>query len=188
VSGLDLRGVAAGTDQVVKLSYGGRQQPAAPATPTPAAPSAAPAPSTTPAAVTPTLSFVPPAAQAQLSAPVVVVLQADGITDLSGIPIKLKWDTKILKLNSALPGTLLTRDGTVNQPTLDIRNDAGEASIEMTRAPGAAGVSGSGPLMQFTFVAVSKGSTAITASDAILKNSKGQSTPVAAPSMNVVVQ
>ena len=190
VSGLDLRGVAAGTDQTVKLSYGSRSQPAAPATPTLAPASTAPAaPATTaPAATTPTLSFVPPAAQAQLSAPVVVVLQADGVTDLSGIPVKLKWDPKILKLNSALPGTLLTRDGTVNQPTVDIRNDAGDASIEMTRAPGTAGVSGAGPLMQFTFVAVSKGSTAITASDAILKNSKGQSTPVAAPTVNVVVQ
>jgi hypothetical protein len=123
-----------------------------------------------------------------LSAPVVLVLQADGMTDLTGVPVKLKWDPKILKLNSAVAGTLLTRDGTVNQPTLDIRNDAGEASIEMTRAAGTAGVNGSGPLMQFTFMAVAKGTTAITASDAILKNSKGQSTPVAAPSMNVVVQ
>jgi general secretion pathway protein D len=189
VSGLDLRGVAAGTDQTVKLSYGARPLPAAPAAPapSPAAP-AATAPATTAPAATPTLSFVPPAAQAQLSAPVVLVLQADGMTDLTGVPVKLKWDPKILKLNSAVAGTLLTRDGTVNQPTLDIRNDAGEASIEMTRAAGTAGVNGSGPLMQFTFMAVAKGSTAITASDAILKNSKGQSTPVAAPSMNVVVQ
>jgi general secretion pathway protein D len=187
VSGLDLRGIAAGTDQTVKLSYGSRPLPPAPATPAPAAPSA-PAPATTAPAAAPTLSFVPPAAQAQLSAPVVLVLQADGVTDLSGIPVKLKWDPKILKLNSAVAGTLLTRDGAVNQPTLDIRNDAGEASIEMTRAAGTAGVNGSGPLMQFTFLAVAKGSTAITASDAILKNSKGQSTPVVAPSMNVVVQ
>jgi general secretion pathway protein D len=189
VSGLDLRGVAAGTDQTVKLSYGARSLPATPATPAPApAAPAATAPATTAPAATPTLSFVPPAAQAQLSAPVVLVLQADGMTDLTGVPVKLKWDPKILKLNSAVAGTLLTRDGTVNQPTLDIRNDAGEASIEMTRAAGTAGVNGSGPLMQFTFLAVAKGSTAITASDAILKNSKGQSTPVAAPSMTVVVQ
>jgi hypothetical protein len=76
----------------------------------------------------------------------------------------------------------------VNQPTVDIRNDAGEASIEMNRATGNPGVNGGGPLMQFTFVAVAKGSTAVTASDAILKNSKGQSTPVAAPTVNVVVQ
>jgi general secretion pathway protein D len=185
VSGLDLRGIAAGTDQTVKLSYGQHPQPPAPATPAPAP--AAPAPATTPSA-TPTLSFVPPAAQAQLSAPVVLVLQADGMADLSGVPVKLKWDPKILKLNSAVAGTLLTRDGAVNPPTLDIRNDAGEASIEMTRAAGTAGVNGSGPLMQFTFMAVAKGSTAITASDAILKNSKGQSIPVAAPSMTVVVQ
>src|SRR5207253_9262712 len=58
VSGLDLRGVAAGTDQVVKLNYGVRSQAPAPVTPAPAAP-AAPAPTTTPAAATPTLSFVP---------------------------------------------------------------------------------------------------------------------------------
>jgi len=186
VSGLDLRGIAAGTDQTVKLSYGARSQPPAPAAPAPAP--AATAPATTAPATTPTLTFIPPAAQAQLSAPVVLVLQADGVTDLSGVPVKLKWDPKILRLNSAVAGTLLTRDGSVNQPTIDIRNDAGEASIEMTRAAGTAGVSGSGPLMQFTFIAVAKGSTAITASDAILKNSKGQPTPVAAPSMNVIVQ
>lgn len=185
VSGMDLRGIAAGTDQTVKLSYGARPQAAAPA-PVPAPP-AAPAPGATPSS-TPTLSFVPPAAQAQLSAPVVVVLQADGIADLLGIPIKLRWDPKILKLNSAVAGALLTRDGAANPPTVDIRNDAGEASIEVARAAGTPGVSGSGPLIQFTFLAVAKGSTAITGSDAMLKNSKGQSTPVAAPSMNVVVQ
>ncbi len=193
VSGLDLKGIAAGTDQTVKLSYGSRSQAAAPATPGPAgtapasATPASPMPTATPA-TTPTLSFIPPAVQAQLSAPVVLVLQADGLTDLTGVPVKLKWDPKILRLNSAVAGMLLTRDGSVNQPTLDIRNDAGEASIEMTRAAGTAGVSGSGPLMQFTFIAVAKGSTAVTASDAILKNSKGQSIPVAAPTVNVVVQ
>jgi hypothetical protein len=117
-----------------------------------------------------------------------LVLQANGLTDVTGVPVKLKWDPKILRLNSATAGTFLARDGSVNQPTVDIRNDAGEASIEMNRAPGTAGVNGGGPLMQFTFVAVAKGSTAVTASDAILKNSKGQSTPVAAPTVNVVVQ
>jgi general secretion pathway protein D len=188
VSGLDLRGISAGTDQTVKLSYGARTQAAAPAPPgtVPAAP--APTPPTAAPATTPTLSFVPPAAQAQLSGPVVLVLQGSGLTDVSGMPVKLKWDPKILKLNSATAGTFLARDGSVNQPTVDIRNDAGEASIEMTRAAGLAGVSGSGPLMQFTFVAVAKGTTAVTASDAILKNSKGESLTVAAPTVNVVVQ
>jgi general secretion pathway protein D len=189
VSGLDLRGIAAGTDQVVKLNYASRPQLAPPATPATASTAVAAPPATTAAAAaTPTLSWVPPAVQAQLSAPVVLVLQADGLTDLSGIPVKLKWDPKILRLNTAAAGMLLTRDGAVNQPTLDIRNDAGEASIEITRAPGTSGVNGSGPLIQFTFIAVAKGSTAVTATDAILKNSKGQSTPVAAPSVNVVVQ
>jgi general secretion pathway protein D len=188
VTGLDLKGIAAGTDQQVKLSYGSRPPAATAAVPAPVTPPAPTAPTTTPAVTTPTLSWLPPAAIAQLSGPVVLVLQANGLTDVTGVPVKLKWDPKILRLNSATAGTFLARDGSVNQPTVDIRNDAGEASIEMNRAPGTAGVNGGGPLMQFTFVAVAKGSTAVTASDAILKNSKGQSTPVAAPTVNVVVQ
>ena len=88
---------------------------------------------------------------------------------------------KILRLNQATPAALLTKDGNVNPPTLDIRNDSGEATIEMTRVTGSPGVSGSGPLMQFTFVAVGKGSTNVTVTDVNLRNSKQEAISATVP-------
>ncbi len=136
----------------------------------------------------PRLSFSPAPIQVALSAPVVVSLQADNVTDLGSAPVKIKWDPKILRLNQAAPGTLLGQPGSVNAPTLDIRNDAGEATIEMSRRAGAGGVSGSGPILQLTFMAIGKGSTTITVTEATLKDSKQQPITVAAPSVTVTVQ
>jgi hypothetical protein len=119
---------------------------------------------------------------------VALVLQAEGMTDLAAVPIKIKWDPKVLRLNSVTPAALLSQDGKVNPPSLDIRNDAGEASIEISRAAGAGGVNGAGPLMQFTFMAVGKGSSAITVTEVNPRNSKQQPIGVAAPTVTVVVQ
>lgn len=126
--------------------------------------------------------------QAKLSGPVVVTLDAANVTDLAVVPIKLRWDPKILRLNQATPAALLTKDGNVNPPTLDIRNDSGEATIEMTRVPGVAGVSGSGPLIQLTFAAVGKGSTSIAVTEVNLRNSKKEAISATAPSAVVNVQ
>jgi hypothetical protein len=126
--------------------------------------------------------------QVALSAPVVVTLQADNVTDLAAAPVKIKWDPKILRLNQAAPGTLLGQGGSVNAPTLDIRNDSGEATIDMSRLAASGGVSGSGPIMQLTFMAIGKGSTTVAVTEVNLKNSKQQPIAVAAPAVNVTVQ
>ena len=183
ISALDLRGISAGTDQTVKLSYGPRAEDEAP----PAAPAAPQA--TVP--VTPAvpggalrLSFVPPAIQAQVSAPVVVGLHVDNAADLAAVPIKLRWDPRILRLNQVTPAGLLAQAGG-NPPSLDIRNDAGEATIEMSRA---AGVNGSGLLMQFSFTAVGKGTSTLSVSEISLRDSQRKPISVAAPSLPVTVQ
>jgi general secretion pathway protein D len=190
IDGLDLRGVAVGPDQGLKLRFAPKKDEPVAATAAPSAPVAAAPTSTTPAAPTsgPALSFNPTALQAQLSGPVVVTLEAANMTDLSVVPIKVRWDPKILRLNQVTPAGLLTKDGNVNPPTLDIRNDSGEATIEMSRVTGAGGVNGSGSLMQFTFVAVGKGSTSIAISDVNLRNSKQEPVNAAAPSVVVNVQ
>jgi general secretion pathway protein D len=205
ITALDLRGVSAGTDQTVKLSFAPPKAEAAPAPPAPPAPSApapapaapvtpAPSPAAPPSAIPvtpaspPRLSFSPTPIQVALSAPLVVSLQGDNLTDLAAAPVKIKWDPKILRLNQAVPGNLLGQAPTVNAPTLDIRNDAGEATIEMSRQTGAGGVSGSGPILQLTFMAIGKGSTTITVTEANLKDSKQQPISVAAPSVTVTVQ
>ena len=186
ISALDLRGISAGTDQTVKLSYGPRPEEPAPA-PAPTAPAAPQA--TVPA--TPAvpggairLSFVPPAVQAQVSAPVVVGLQVDNASDLAAVPIKVQWDPKILRLNQVTPAGLLAQPGG-NPPSLDIRNDAGDASIDMSRA---AGVNGTGLLMQFNFTAVGKGTSTLSVTQISLRNSQQKPISVSAPSLPVTVQ
>ena len=76
-----------------------------------------------------------PHVRAQLSSTVMLVtLQADNMTDLAAVPVKIQWDPKILRLEKIAPGSLLTKDGNVKAPTLDIRNDTGEASVEINRS------------------------------------------------------
>jgi general secretion pathway protein D len=194
VTGLDLRSIAAGTDQTVKLSYGPRREDVAPVAPV--APSA-PAPPTTTAPVTTLpaipggatrLSFSPSPVQVAVSSPVVVTLQIDNASDLWATPIKVKWDPKILRLNQIAPAGLLAQTGGMSPPSLDIRNDAGEASIEMSRLTGTPGVSGTGALMQFTFTAIGKGTGAVSVSEVNLRDSRQQPIAVAAPSVPVTVQ
>ena len=204
VTGLDMRAIAAGTDATVKLSYAPRvSEPAAPAPAAlpagtalsagapgtmPGAPGAAPAvtPATPGAAAG--LAFNPPSVQARLSSPVTIALQGLNMTDLASVPVKLRWDPKVLRLETISPGALLMQDGKIVAPSLDIRNDTGDASIEVNRVAGAAGVNGTGPLLQLTFTAVGKGPTTVSVTEAPLKNSGRQPIAVQAPSVAVVVQ
>jgi general secretion pathway protein D len=193
ITGLDLKGISAGSDSTVKLSYAPRVDqpaaPAAPAVPTPAAPGAT-APAVTPATPggAPGLTFNPARVQAPLSSQVKIAIEAQNMADLASVPVKVRWDPKILRLEMISPGALLTQDGKIVAPSLDIRNDTGDASIEVNRVAGAAGVSGTGALLQLTFTAVGKGTTTVSVTEASLKNSAKQTITVQAPSVSVVVQ
>jgi len=198
ITGLDMKTIAAGVDATVKLSYAPRVEEA----PTAPAPTAAPgaAPLVTPSLVTPPLVtpgvpggtagilFSPAKVQAQLSSPVVITLEGQNLTDVASVPVKVRWDPKILRLEMITPGALLTQDGKITAPSLDIRNDTGDASIDVNRVAGAGGVSGNGPLLQFTFTAVGKGPTNVTITEATLKNSTQQPITLQAPTVSVVVQ
>jgi len=190
ITGLDLKGISAGTDATVKLSYAPKVDgPAAPS------PAAAPGANGTSAAVTPStpggaavLAFNPARVQAQLSNQVAIALQAQNMTDLASVPVKVRWDPKVLRLEMISPGALLTQDGKILAPSLDIRNDTGDASIEVNRVAGAGGVNGTGPLLQLTFTAVGKGTTTVSVTEATLKNSTQQPILVQMPSVSVTVQ
>jgi len=193
ITGLDLKGIAAGTDATVKLSYAPKvDQPAAPIAPAPATPGApgAAAPAVIPA--TPggavSLAFNPARVQAQLSGKVTIALEGQNMVDLASVPVKVRWDPKVLRLEMISAGALLMQDGKILAPSLDIRNDTGDASIDVNRVAGAGGVNGTGPVLQLTFTAVGKGTTTVSVTEAPLKNSAQQPIAVQPPSVSVVVQ
>jgi hypothetical protein len=101
----------------------------------------------------------------------------------------LKWDPKLLRLNKVTPGALIG-DGSpqVNSPTIDIRNDSGEATISLSRVEGSGGVSGSGPLVTLSFTALGKGTGTITVDDTTFRNSKQEAMKMTGPSLPVTIQ
>ncbi len=187
ITGLDLKGIAAGTDQTVKLSYAPRVAEASTA-PTPAPSGTAPAVTPGTPGGAPSIAFNPAKVQAQLSSQVVITLQARNLTDVASVPVKVRWDPKVLRLEMIAPGALLLQDGKIIAPSLDIRNDTGDASIDVNRVAGAGGVNGNGPLLQFTFTAVGKGTTSVSITQAALKNSAQQPVSVLPAQVPVTVQ
>ncbi len=214
----NLRGVYSGPDQSLRLMYApppanqgsapaeeapqpGAGQPAAgapPATAPQASPVQPPIPGV-PGAPPPTLPPVPPAAGARLvflpgnvsvapNTPFTVNVELNGAADAFSIsPLRVKWDPAVLRLTDITPGDLLSRSGAVSS-IKDVRNDAGEATLNVSRTAGGAGVSGSGPVAVLNFVAVARGKGSVTVTEMGLKNSQSQAVPVQLGSVSVAVQ
>ncbi len=202
----NLRGIYAGSDQVVKLYYAPKtaeETPAAPANPAAASPAstspsatapqvvpgvpqvAAPAPGVPVPPAPPSqagraqVKFAPAAVEAKPGGSVNVSVQIDNVADLfSASPIRVKYDASLLKLNDATPGELFTRDGVHITSVKDIRNEVGEATLTIARAPGTKGISGTGSVLMLNFTAIGTGTGTISLPDFNLKNSQLQ--PVAA--------
>jgi hypothetical protein len=104
-----------------------------------------------------------------------VSVQLENAADLfSAAPIRIKYDPAILKLNEATPGELFTRDGVPASSVKDIRNEVGEATLTVARAPGTKGISGTGSVLMLNFTAIGKGTGSITLPELNLKNSQLQ--------------
>jgi hypothetical protein len=67
-------------------------------------------------------------------------------------------------------------------------NDTGEASVTLSRAPGAGGMSGSGTLMNFIFQAAAPGTTTVSLPDFALRDSKLQPISGAPPALTITVR
>jgi general secretion pathway protein D len=191
---LDIRGVGTGTDQTVQLRY---SHPAAagdghPVT-QPAAPAVTPPTATTPVGTSdpalqgasektgPRVSFTPATLETHVGSPVAPTLQMENAADVFSVAVRVKWDPRILRLNSIAPGPFLSGDGQNLKAPVDIRNDAGEASVTVSRMPGAPGAGGSGPLATFAFTAMAPGATSIAVTELTPKNSKQEAIEMVAP-------
>jgi general secretion pathway protein D len=201
ISEANMRGVAAGNDQTVKLNFAPRRpapapapavKPPAAAEPTPAA--AEPKPVTAepkPVAVPsgPNLVvFTPASVEVKPGANFTATLQANGVSDLYSALMRVKFDPRALKLIGVERGSLTAMDGQQPLFTRNIQSDAGEVSINITRLPGTGGVSGSGALATLTFQAAGRGATEIACLDLSLRDSQQQPVPAAPPKLAVTIQ
>jgi general secretion pathway protein D len=132
--------------------------------------------------------FTPSSVSVGPNMPFTVNVELNGATDATSIsPLRVKWDPAVLRLTDITPGDLLSRNGGTVNSIKDVRNDAGEATINVTRTAGAS-VSGSGPVAVLNFVAVAPGKGSVTVTEMGLKNSQSQAVPVALGSVSVAVK
>ncbi len=181
--------------------------PAAPAAtpPAAAAPGAAVPPPAPPAAAPPAppaaaaakaapggqalISFTPATVQVARNAAFTLTVQVDNVSDAFSVaPLKIKFDPAQLRLNDFAAGDLFSRDGGKVTTVKDIRNDTGEATLTVTRLPGATGVTGMGGIATLSFVAMGMGTGTVSVTEASLKNTQLQALPATLGSVTVTVQ
>jgi general secretion pathway protein D len=157
-------------------------QPPAPITPVAPPP---PTPDTQPAAAPAEPAPAPPGGGAarlrfdsgQVSAApgarITLNLMAENVTDLFSAPLKVNFDPKALRLLDLRRGPLLANDGQDVIFSKNVLNDAGEATINLSRFPGSPGISGSGVLLTLEFEAVSPATTSVNISNVTSRSSRG---------------
>ena len=95
------------------------------------------------------VAFTPGSVSVRPNTPFTVNVELNGAADATAVsPLRIKWDPAVLRLTDITPGEFLSRNGGAVSSIKDIRNDAGEATINVTRtaASGYLGIrAGRGP-------------------------------------------
>jgi general secretion pathway protein D len=202
VKDVNLRKIGTGNQTVVKLNYAPEKHaetpqpavaaPAATALPATALPSPSVQAESSPKPVSEAkarVKLVPDQTSIQVNHTITVSLMVEGAVDLASAPIYIRFDPKVLHLNDVIVrGNLLASDSQQVAVSKNVLNDAGEATVTISRFPNTGGVTGSGLLATFFFQAMSKGETIVAIPKLTLRNSQSQPILTAAPQLSLNVQ
>jgi len=200
ITDINLRAIAAGTEQNTHLSLAPR--PAAPGlaaeAPKPAltetapaeTPPPAPAPATMPAPAegATRLLFRPETIEVKPDQTFTLQFDVNDARDLFAAPFKLKFDPQLLRLEEASPGGFLSSDGQKIIFTRNILNDSGDLTVNLNRVPGSAGLNGAGALAVFTFKAIKPGTALVSFTDLAARDSHNQPVSQDVPHASVTIR
>jgi general secretion pathway protein D len=196
ITSVNLRTIAAGTEQVTKVSLAPRAAPGPSVPPSPPlpgmpAPPAQPAPAQpapAPPAMPTHLLLRPSTVQVQPGATFTIQFDADNARDLFSAPFHLKFDPQVLKLLEIKAGTLLASDGKTILFTRNILNNTGDATVELRRMPDTGGINGTGGLAVFTFQAVKPGTALVSFSEVGAWDSQKRAISKDSPQASITVK
>ena len=110
-----------------------------------------------------------------------------GGTDVSSVPLQIQYDPSKMTLVNVGDGDLLNRDGQI--VSMAHRDDGpGNLTLNVSRPPGAPGVSGAGVVCVLTFQATAKGQSDISITRAGAMNSLGRPLQAQTSQATIVVQ
>ena len=174
-----------------------------PATPSPAAPApvapaaavqaqpAAPAPAAAPAPnpeAPPTLRFDPAEPQIGVGETVAVNIYVDDANQLFGLPLRFGFDPKLVRIADIVKGTFLQGDGQDLIFSKNIRNEVGQAAVNISRFPGTGGVDGAGLVVTVNLEGIAAGEMAFRVSPAGSRDATGQQVKIAPARVSVNVR
>ncbi len=133
------------------------------------------------------MRFNPPQADVTSGGSFTAAVVLDGATDVAQAPLRISFDPKMLRLNGVTAGDLMSADG--QQPVFSIQNDTGQATVQLSRQPGAPGVTvPTGVLVNLNFQALGKGATTVTMPSVTVRNTQGQVVAAGNPQMTVNIK
>ena len=132
--------------------------------------------------------FLPDRIDTNLPGTFTVAVAVNNATDAVSAPMQIQFDPRVLRLNDISSGDFLAQGGVQPVFAKNIQNDAGTATVQLSRPPGAAGDSGAGVLITLSFQTVARGNTTITVTNAGVRNSQNQIIGDGNPGLAVRVQ
>ncbi len=110
-----------------------------------------------------------------------------GGADVSSVPLQIQYDPSKMSLVNVGDGDLLNRDGQI--VSMAHRDDGpGTLTVNVSRPPGAPGVSGAGVICVLTFQAAAKGQSVMSITRAGAMNSAGKPLQAQTSQTTIVVQ
>ena len=104
------------------------------------------------------------------------------------MPLRIRYDKEVLSLLEVTKGDFLAGpEGTDLIFSRNIRNQVGQAAVNISRFPGTGGANGSGVLLTMTFQAVAAGQSAINVAPMGARNASQQVITVTATKADVTV-
>jgi general secretion pathway protein D len=172
-----------------KAAQAGPGQPAT--APGPGGPSATPAHAKVPPATVPRLAAVkltPSSAEVAVGSRVGVSAMIENAQNVYALSFNLAFDPKVLKLVEVQNGGFLSSDGKIIALAPRIENETGQAVVSITRPPESSGMSGNGVLLNLVFETLAAGTSAISFTQANIRDLSQTTLPASFSSTQVRVK
>jgi len=112
----------------------------------------------------------------------------EGARQIFGVPMRFGWDPRILRLIDIQKETFLQGDGQDLIFSRNIRNDVGQAAVNISRFPGTGGIDGNGLLVTLVFEGLNNGTTKVHARATGARDVTGQAVQVNKAELKINVQ
>lgn len=165
-----------------------------PVTPEPATPPVAVTPATPePTPATPTsaarLLFQPGQVSLASGEEITVTVMTDGVTDLFGSPLRIAYDPAVVNVVEITRGDFLAGPERTDLIfSRNIRNQVGQAAVNISRFPGTGGATGSGELIQIQLRGVGPGQTQLNVAPAGARAAGGTPLTLQSAALQLTVQ